>query len=370
MTIDTFLKVITQQFDEVLPFVVYAKPNSTVVSGLLQQDDSVYTVKDFSEQGFVFAPFDNQKETILIPFDKVETIQADFQECIGASNASVFEITNDKQAHIDLVAKGIERITTSEIDKIVLSRIEAVALAKLNIEALLQELFSSNETAFRYCWYHPKIGLWIGATPETLCKVEGKRFETMSLAGTQLYPGHLEVHWEPKEQEEQQIVTDFILEQLEPLMQSLQASKTETVQAGNVVHLRTKIRGLMAKSEDLKAVLERLHPTPAVCGLPKAKAKEFIIAEEHYDRTYYTGFLGELNREVSKTPRTSRRNIELRAFETNMKSTQLFVNLRCMQLLHNKALIYVGGGITKDSIPENEWEETLNKTNAMKNVLN
>lgn len=369
MTADIFLKVIAKHFDEVLPFVVYAKSNSMVVSGVLQQDDTIYTVKDFSEQGFVFSPFDNKKDTILIPFNKTETIQTNFQESILETTYSTFEITNDENTHIQLVTKGIDTITNSEIDKIVLSRIEEVALSELNIVTLLKQLFSSNTTAFRYCWYHPKIGLWIGATPETLCKVEGKRFETMSLAGTQLYSGHLDVKWGLKEQEEQQIVTDFILEQLQPLMDNLQASKTETVQAGNVVHLRTKIRGVLSKKGDLKSILERLHPTPAVCGLPKDKAKQFILDNENYDRTFYSGFLGELNKDVSKSPRTSRRNIELRAFETNMKSTQLFVNLRCMQIQQNKALIYVGGGITKDSNPENEWEETLNKTNAMKNVL-
>ncbi|NQX85711.1 MAG: chorismate-binding protein [Flavobacteriaceae bacterium] len=369
MFIDTFIKVVTKQFNEVLPFVVYAKPKSTSFSGLLQEDDLIHTVSNFKEMGFVFAPFDNKNKTILIPFNKAEEIQTDIQNFTAPPHSSELETINNKSSHIKLVSNGIKTISTSEIDKIVLSRIETVHLSSLNLRALLQQLFSSDSSAFRYCWYHPKIGLWLGATPETLCKVEGKRFETMSLAGTQLYPGHLDVYWDTKEQEEQQIVTDFILTQLKPLVKHLQASKTETIQAGNVVHLRTKIRGVLSQNEDLKSVLECLHPTPAVCGLPKDKAKQFILDQENYNRTYYTGFLGVLNKEVIKRPKTSRRNIELRAFETHIKSTQLFVNLRCMELQDRKALIYVGGGITKDSIPDKEWEETLNKTNIMKNVL-
>jgi isochorismate synthase len=369
MQVDQFLEVITNQFDTVLPFVVYAYPNSRQVIGYLQEDDSIYKVKDFTESGFVFAPFDTSKTTVLMPFDKIASIETSFDDITFETALTVFEISNDKDSHVNLVDTAVREITHSQIDKIVISRIEEVDLPQLNLKRLLKQLFSTNSTAFRYCWYHPKIGLWVGATPETLCKLDGKRFETMSLAGTQLYNDTLDVDWSAKEIEEQQIVTDFITAQLSPFMDNVQVSKTETVRAGNVLHLRTKIRGLLAHNDALKQVLERLHPTPAVCGLPKEAAKAFITTHEAYDRAFYTGYLGELNKPVKKTPRTSQRNIELRAFGTQSLTTQLYVNLRCMQLQHKKALIYVGGGITKDSISELEWEETLNKTNAMKNVL-
>ena len=95
------------------------------------------------------------------------------------------------------------------------------------------------------------------------------------------------------------------------------------------------------------------HPTPAVCGLPAKKAKNFILENENYNREFYSGFLGEIN--IPKS--------------TKNKKSHLFVNLRCMSLENNIARIYVGGGITKDSIPEKEWEETVSKSFTMKSVL-
>ena len=116
-------------------------------------------------------------------------------------------------------------------------------------------------------------------------------------------------------------------------------------------------------------MLRSLHPTPAVCGLPKLAAKAFILENEHYNREFYTGFLGELNFEIRIGPRSGKRNIENRAYTMIRKSTQLFVNLRCMQLQENKGVIYVGGGITKTSNPVSEWEETVSKSLVIKNVL-
>jgi isochorismate synthase len=95
-------------------------------------------------------------------------------------------------------------------------------------------------------------------------------------------------------------------------------------------------------------VIQLLHPTPAVCGLPKEQSKAFILENENYDRTFYTGFLGELNME---------------------NKTDLFVNLRCMEICESQANLFMGCGITKDSIPEKEWEESINKSFTMKRVL-
>ena len=129
----------------------------------------------------------------------------------------------------------------------------------------------------------------------------------------------------------------------------LKVSPIETIKAGNVLHLLTKIYGALKLDKyNLKNFINALHPTPAICGIPRKKAKQFILDSEGYNREFYTGFLGELNSE---------------------ERSELYVNLRCMQLKQNNAIIYVGGGITKDSIPEKEWIETVNKTNTIKKVL-
>ena len=144
-------------------------------------------------------------------------------------------------------------------------------------------------------------------------------------------------------------------------------AKVETIKAGNLLHLKTRVSGLL--TSNLKEVVTVLHPTPAVCGLPKVTAKQFILNNENYNREFYSGYLGELNIKEKTTRNTNRRNVENNAYSAVKTISNLYVNLRCMQLTDVKASIYVGGGITKDSIAENEWQETVNKTQTMKKVL-
>ena len=84
-------------------------------------------------------------------------------------------------------------------------------------------------------------------------------------------------------------------------------------------------------------------------------------------------FVGEcsekLNFETTVAPRSGSRNIENRAYAVTKKSTQLYVNLRCMQIKDHQAIVYVGGGITESSDAESEWQETVSKSLVIKNVL-
>jgi isochorismate synthase len=133
--------------------------------------------------------------------------------------------------------------------------------------------------------------------------------------------------------------------------------------------LKTSISGKV-KPDLLPDIIVRLHPTPAVCGLPKESSKSFILENENYDREFYTGFLGELNFTSEKKRNSNSRNVENGAYRAIKKSTELFVNLRCIQIVDALAFIYVGGGVTKDSDSEKEWEETINKSHTMLRVLN
>ena len=363
-----FFDSMQHHFNGGLPFVAYRKPNSNEVRLLLQNDDAIHYINDYSESGFVFAPFDNKEKSILIPFNASEVKTLNYEiSCAVDSEITNKESATSKVEHIDLVQKGIDAITNKQFKKVVLSRYETIDLSDENPIIIFKRLLDTYLAAFVYCWYHPKVGLWQGATPETLIHVEANRFKTMALAGTQKYNGSLEVNWEDKEKQEQEYVTSFIVDSLKPSVENLSISKPTTIKAGNVVHLKTTISGLL--QPNLSAVLLKLHPTPAVCGLPQESAKQFILKEEHYNREFYTGFLGELNIQENRSRNTKRQNVENSAYATVKTSSHLFVNLRCMQLRESKALVYVGGGITKDSIPELEWKETVNKTLTIKAVL-
>ena len=192
----------------------------------------------------------------------------------------------------------------------------------------------------------------------------------MSLAGTQQFKDSINVEWQEKEIQEHQFVTDFIVDELLKIDITSNVSKTITVKAGSLLHLHAAISGRLKDKYQISNLIKALHPTPAVCGLPKEKAKAFILENENYNREFYTGFLGELNFEVDKRQKkNNRRNIENHAYNFKEIQSNLFVNLRCMQVKNEEIFIYIGGGITKDSNPEKEYLETVAKAEVMKSII-
>jgi isochorismate synthase len=368
----TFFNKIESQFSSNLPFVAYAKPNSDDVIALLQEDSHLFEVKDFNESGFIFAPFNNKDKTVLFPLEKTKYLLTNRVEFKNFEKPYLNEKNKENQSkyfHLKLVEKGLIAIKEKQFFKVVLSRKEELSFTKYNVFSIFKSLLNIYKTAFVYCWYHPKIGLWLGATPERFLKISGQQFSTMALAGTQAYKGSLEVQWQKKEIEEQQFVTDFLKSSLTPFVDQLKLSDVKTIKAGSLLHLQTDVNALLKQNMKISALIKNLHPTPATCGLPKDNAKAFILENENYNREFYTGFLGELNLKQKSSRNTNRRNVENNAYVTVKNVTNLYVNLRCMQIKDDKALLYIGGGITKDSIPELEWQETINKTKTMKSIL-
>ncbi|HZW63833.1 MAG TPA: chorismate-binding protein [Flavobacteriaceae bacterium] len=363
-------EILIKQYSNKLPFVVFRKPHSTVITVYLQHNTEVYTTENFTETGFVFAPFNLENKAVLIPEQAAEIRVFEWGNIAEEKQVISSNFMSDlpKKMHLALVQKGIDTINAGKLTKIVLSRTEEIEFSGANPLSLFNNLVQAYQDAFVYCWYHPKIGLWLGATPEILLTTQGTRFSTMSLAGTKPYEGSLQVHWSQKEITEQQIVTDYIVNGLKSLTTTLSVQGPKTVKAGNVVHLQTQISGIL-KTFSMKGIIQLLHPTPAVCGFPKEDAKQFILQNEGYNREYYTGFLGELNIKVETSRNRNKHNIENNAYTIVKQISNLFVNLRCVQLKENKAMLYVGGGITSESNPEHEWEETIQKSTTIKSCL-
>jgi isochorismate synthase len=325
------------------PFVCYVKPNEIKWNLLKQNHDAVIPFS--GQSGFVFAPF-NKGLKVVIPTDEAILSQGILEEIkVNQSTKTDFLVTHQKEAFEQLVSNGIQVITDGNFEKVVLSRKIEIP-NKIAVLETFQQLLATYPTAFRYFFYHPKVGIWLGATPEQLVKIKDNRFETMALAGTQLYTES--VVWETKEIEEQQFVTDYILAKVKDKSNLVTFTETQTIKAGNLAHLQSLISGELTNDFQALELIESLHPTPAVCGLPKEKAIDFISKNEGYDRKYYTGFLGE--------------------YQMN-NQTDLFVNLRCLEVESNATQVYVGCGITKDSIPEKEFIETENKSMTMRNIL-
>lgn len=255
-----------------------------------------------------------------------------------------------------LVRRAIEFITNSGLSKVVVSRMAETALPDgFDPTDAFRRLCERYPEAFVSLIAVPGLGTWIGASPELLLADDGNSLHTMALAGTQPRPTNLPlstVSWGAKEIEEQALVSDYVRDFFQQAgVSHVDETGPTTVAAGNIVHLQTAFRVTLPREPRMalaNRVLNELHPTSAVCGMPKDKALAFILEHEGYDRSFYSGFLGPVHIEGQ---------------------SHLFVNLRCMQLLEHTAALYVGGGVTRDSDPDAEWRETELKAETLLAVL-
>jgi len=202
--------------------------------------------------------------------------------------------------------------------------------------------------------------MWLGASPEALVRQDSQgNFRTMSLAGTQnarneageLIP-KFDIRWGEKEIEEQALVSRYIVECFKKIrLREYTETGPKTVLAGNLYHLRTDFEvdtHALNFLELASVMLKLLHPTSAVCGVPKLPSLQFLAEIEGYDRSFYSGFLGPA--QVGG-------------------DTNIFVNLRTVRFTEGKATFFAGAGITEDSIPEREWEETEMKCDTLLKVI-
>ena len=152
---------------------------------------------------------------------------------------SEIEREAEKQNHLDLVQQGLDAIKNGTFKKVVLSRKENVKLEAPNALSLFK-----NACKIFHCvcisLVYPKVGMWLGATPETLLQIKRNRLKTMALAGTQKFEETTEVEWGQKEIEEQEFVTNSIIENIGDLdldKNDILKSGPYTVQAGKLLHL-------------------------------------------------------------------------------------------------------------------------------------
>ncbi|MBT8183731.1 MAG: chorismate-binding protein [Eudoraea sp.] len=342
------LKKAETHYAQKLPFVLYRKPEGKRVFGLFQRNNQVHTTTEYDREGFVFAPFDTKGKTILMLPD--EAFSSEY--AVSGEETTAISLPepdeSDRKKYLELISKALGEIKAGRLKKVVLSRkIEFNSVASPLL--VFQQILARYSRALCYLWYHPEIGVWAGASPEVFLDVSNNRLTTMALAGTQKFRDNAPPLWGSKEKEEQALVTSFILETLKDKVSHLESFGPVSARAGHLWHLKTTISGIM-KNTSIKEVIKALHPTPAICGLPLKEAREFLQQYETYDRKFYTGFLGELKMGPGK-------------------STQLFVNLRCLQIQQGFTILYIGGGITRDSVPLDEWQETLDKTAIMAEAL-
>lgn len=352
-----------------LSFVSYREPGGAVKTVIQRKGNprQLDFGHEISEQpGFIISPYreNGSCKPLLIQPDVVivgDSVDGElFSEvatfCGGVADApesgdNVYEC--DYAEYVDQVDTLVAAIEEGRFDKAVLSRVKVV---EGDQQEKLVSMFLKMLGKYSYSLvYIFQAGghLWLGATPEILLSMNRDSFRTISLAATRMNaPENRDItSWSTKEKREQQYVTDYISAILNDFeISSAKKGKTYLRRAGNLLHLCTEFTcDAKEINGKLTPLLRALHPTPAVCGMPKEDVRDFVSSIEKHDRQYYSGFLGPVH-----------------IFADQIL---LYVNLRCVRVLPEHARVYVGGGITADSVAEDEWSETVLKTKTILSVL-
>lgn len=260
----------------------------------------------------------------------------------GVDGGVSAKATMARQGFEAAIALAKEAIGKGAMEKVVLSRTVEQPCARALLPWLFADALEQRPLALVALVHTVNTGTWLGASPERLLHADGDRVSADALAGTvpvAITPRTVE-NWGAKERDEQAMVAKSVLNTfIASGLEELHVRGPEAVEAGPVVHLRSSIHARLA-GRSLAGLAMALHPTPAVCGMPRQAAMDFIAQHEPHDRQLYAGFWGP--------------------WQTG-KRTDLFVNIRCLHAVDDKAIIHTGAGITAGSVAEKEWSETEHK---------
>lgn len=197
----------------------------------------------------------------------------------------------------------------------------------------------------------------IGATPELLLEKTGARVRSTPLAGSARRrpdpradrAAAAALMASDKDRREHATVVEAILDGLAPYCRDLNRPEPEVVSTATMWHLGTRIEGSLrdpsVSSLELAAVL---HPTPAVCGFPRDRARAVIGDLEGFDRGFFSGAVGWCD---------------------ERGDGRWLVAIRCAELSGRTARLYAGAGIVPGSVPQSEVAETDAKFTTMLNAL-
>lgn len=348
---------------------LFRKPRENVIRYVHQKPGVprviLYDIEELNGQtGFVIAPFKTDLATpIVLLKPEMERVMAfDFTlDCPDGMESDVccqildsrLESSNHEPPTKEYAAcfdVFINALNEKEFNKLVLSRSRTLDIPlQFSPATVFYEACCRYVHSYVYLCHSPETGTWLGSTPEIILSGEKDEWNTVALAGTQpLINGRLPNEWDEKNREEQKYVASYVREKL--LSFGVQPSECGPypAYAGALSHLKTDFHFSLPDNDHLGNLLKLLHPTPAVCGLPKEKAFQFILDHEDHTRCYYSGFIGMLN------PKGK---------------TDLYVNLRCMNIAHQTLTLYAGGGLLASSELEDEWHETEEKMQTILHLV-
>lgn len=340
-------------------FVAFFAPNTTRPKAFVFAPEQVRLLDRWQDlptcRGFLIAPFAISPECpiIFLPITEGNEIalSGGFDLMPSTHQPTILNAT-PTEAYQRAFSRCQSALCAGEFEKLVLARSAELEspTAPLDPIATFANAHQHYPTAYTYILYTPTSGLWLGSTPEVLLQGSADMWRTMALAGTQACPNDTQdlPEWSPKNMQEQRLVTRYLVEQLGRLGIQPQQSEPYTIRAGGLIHLQTDLSFRSDPSITLGDLVASLHPTPAVCGLPKAQALTLLQEVESEPRTYYSGCLGLIEPDGTSS---------------------LFVNLRCLSHDGQATRLYAGGGLLASSSLSDEWLETERKMQTMRSVL-
>jgi isochorismate synthase len=291
------------------------------------------SIEDIENHEFIITDFKQEKKYFWSTTSTPSHQEATIPYCIEEAD------------YLLQATQVVKDLTRGLAQKIVLSRVKKATQSLPDPKVLFEKLLQQYPNALVYYFHDTSLGTWMGASPEILMERTPTHWRTMALAGTKA--AGEERDFTAKEYNEHAMVTEFIEGQLKQIPgAAVQVSELSTYSPGPVTHLLQELSWQMPESV-LPLLLKHLHPTPAVAGLPKKVAQQYLDIIEAHERRLYTGIIGR----------------------TTKSKEKLYVNLRCAELIDQDLYAYVGGGFTADSEPALEWEETENKSQTLLRLL-
>lgn len=352
------------------PFAMFRLPFSDVFSIVAQEDrelDRAVSLTGLNhKKGFLLHPFAPSKECPIFmvrPDYKADMsvgeMEAHVHSCGCRCHASLRIVDLRQSDYMRAFHRFHEALESGKFQKLVLSRRQEADLLLEDFGALeIVSIFLSACRKYpRMMVYLTRLStgkIWIGCTPEILLSGSNSHCRTVALAGTMTYTGAAYT-WSEKNCCEQRMVAEYIRETLSPVTSIIEEEGPFTSRAGQLIHLKSEFHFSPLRGVGLYDIIGLLHPTPAVCGLPKTEAREFIIGNEGYDREYYSGIVGYID---------------------ERGETHLYVNLRCAQVGLSRCesgafpvQMYAGGGLLVQSDADSEWRETEEKLKTISYVF-
>jgi menaquinone-specific isochorismate synthase len=257
----------------------------------------------------------------------------------------------------NMVEDALAAIARDDLIKVVLSRVcEFRGSNDIDVGAALSRLDTEYAGCYRFMFEPRPHHAFLGATPELLVRVRGHTLDTMALAGSQRRgrnePEDAELEHgllnSAKDRREHQVVLDELCQRLQSRVSVMNVVDTHVLKLGNIQHLYAPIHAQLREAEGVLPLVELLHPTPALGGLPRDAAMAFIRAVEPVTRGWYAAPIGWL--------------------DVNLDGA-FCVAIRSAVTQRERAWLYAGCGIVAGSQAGKEWDESALKFKPMLNAL-